>query len=178
MRPTKNDIDVDTRKQMSDLLSQRVYDAIDLQLQTKQAHWNVKGPNFIGLHKLFDDLHEIIEGHVDTMAERIVQLGGFACGTAKESGEESTLDPYPLEVSDWQTHVELLSNAYAQFGKLVRDAISESDDAGDLDTSDIFIQVSRDVDKALWFIESHLPVRQQSVQSPNGPKLPDVGRVR
>ena len=143
------------------LLNERLYDAIDLQLQCKQAHWNLKGPNFIGLHELFDKLHETVEEHVDTMAERIVQLGGFACGTAKEVGEETTLKQYPLEISDWQTHVESLSDNFAAFGNSIREAISDSDEV-DMATSDIFIQASRDIDKSLWFIESHLPKEKSS----------------
>ena len=152
---TKNDLSEKVRVQMIDLLNARLADAIDLGLQTKQAHWNIKGPNFIALHELFDKLAEEVEEHVDLIAERAVQLGGFAYGTLQTVQKNTQLQPYPVDISGSDAHIAALSDAYATFGKSVRAAIETADTAGDKDTSDLFTQVSRDADKALWFIESH-----------------------
>ena len=152
---TKNDIPESTRIQVIGLLNQRLADAIDLQTQCKQAHWNVKGPSFIALHELFDDVDEAVEGYIDLIAERVVQLGGVAEGTARVVAERSSLDVYPLVLSNGLDHVEALSNALATFGRTVRLGIEEMDDLSDADSADILTEVSRGVDKYLWFVEAH-----------------------
>ena len=156
MHPTRNDLSAKTRNRVVDLLNARLADAIDLQLQTKQAHWNVKGPNFIALHELFDKIADEVEGHVDEMAERITSLGGIAEGTVQAVGGRSRLDAYPLGTAEGRAHLEALAGAFARLGKSVRKAIDESAKAGDADTSDLFTGVSRDVDKSLWLLEAHL----------------------
>ena len=152
---TKNDLPQKIRTEMIDLLNARLADAIDLGLQTKQAHWNVKGSNFIALHELFDKLAEEVEEHIDLIAERAVQLGGIAYGTVQDVQKNTGLQPYPTDISASAAHVAVLSSAYAAFGASVRAAIDLADEAGDKDTADLFTQISRDADKALWFIESH-----------------------
>jgi len=156
MYPTKNDLPEGTRRQVIELCNARLADAIDLQTQTKQAHWNVKGPDFIALHKLFDEVNDDVEEYVDLLAERAVQLGGVADGTARSVAKRSTLPEYPLKGGTGRQHVEALSTALASFGKAVRTAIAESDRLDDADTNDIFVEISRGVDKWLWFVEAHL----------------------
>lgn len=156
MHPTRNDLSAKTRTRVTDLLNARLADAIDLQLQAKQAHWNVKGPNFIALHELFDKLAGELGGHVDDLAERITALGGTAEGTVQAVIGRSRLEPYPLALSEGRAHLEALAAALARFGKSVRKAIDEAGKAGDADTSDLFTGVSRDVDKSLWLLEAHL----------------------
>ena len=156
MHATRNDLSAKTRTRVGDLLNARLADAIDLQLQTKQAHWNVKGPNFIALHELFDKIADEVEGHVDEMAERITALGGIAEGTVQAVGGRSRLDAYPLGIAEGRAHLEALAGAFARLGWSVRKAIDESAKAGDADTSDLFTGVSRDVDKSLWLLEAHL----------------------
>ena len=117
---------------------------------------DVKGPSFIALHELFDDVAEIVEGHADSIAERITALGGRADGTARVSAAQSKLQEYPLEITAGMDHAAALSDRLAAFGKLVRDAINSTAEAGDADTSDLFTEVSRDIDKQLWFVEAHL----------------------
>src|SRR5947209_20026881 len=129
--PTLNDIPESTRGQVIDLLNQRLADAIDLQLQTKQAHWNVKGPQFIALHKLFDELHDAALEYVDLLAERVIQLGGIAEGTSAIVAERSELPQYPINISTGEEHVWALSNALASFGERIRRAIDETDELGD-----------------------------------------------
>jgi len=153
MFKTKNDLPESIRIKAVELLNARLADAIDLQTQTKQAHWNLKGPHFIALHELFDKINEDVEDYVDDIAERAVQLGGVAEGTARMTAKRSSLSEYPANVVDGHAHVEALSSALAAFGKSVRKAI---DDSSDLDTADLFTEISRGVDKWLWFVEAHL----------------------
>jgi starvation-inducible DNA-binding protein len=156
MYPTKNDLPETTRRQMIDLCNARLADAIDLQTQTKQAHWNVKGPHFIALHELFDKVNEDVEDYVDLIAERAVQLGGGVEGTARSVAKRSTLPEYPVKAGSGRQHVDALSSVLAAFGKLMRGAIEESQRVNDQDTNDIFIEISRGVDKWLWMVEAHL----------------------
>lgn len=153
---TKNDLDSDTRRQVVDLLNQRLADCIDLQTQCKQAHWNVKGPNFIGLHRLFDKVNDDVEEYVDLIAERAVQLGGTAIGTARMVAERTTLLDYPATIHSGEEHVAALSDVLAQFGRTVRIGIEEMDDLGDADSADMFTEISRGIDMWLWMVESHL----------------------
>jgi starvation-inducible DNA-binding protein len=161
---TKNDLPAQTRAQLVTLLNARLADCIDLQTQCKQAHWNVKGSSFIGLHKLFDDINSDVEEYVDLLAERVVQLGGVAEGTARCAAERSTLSEYPMDISDGLDHVDALSTALAAFGRTCRQAIEQVDDRGDADTADLLTEISRGVDKWLWFVEAH----QQGEQGRNG----------
>ena len=156
MFKTKNDLSEGTRVKVVELLNARLADCIDLQTQTKQAHWNVKGPNFIALHELFDKVNEAVEDYVDDIAERAVQLGGVAEGTARLVAKRSSLAEYPALAVDGRSHVEALSSALAAFGTAARKAIGEANDQGDLDTADLFTEVSRGIDKWLWFVEAHL----------------------
>jgi starvation-inducible DNA-binding protein len=155
MFKTRNDLPEDVRIKMAKLLNERLADCIDLQTQTKQAHWNVKGPNFIALHELFDQINAAVEDYVDDIAERAVQLGGVAEGTARMVAHRSSLAEYPAAV-DGRSHVEALSSALAAFGKLARKAIDGASESGDLDTADLFTEMSRGIDKWLWFVEAHL----------------------
>ena len=153
---TKNDLSEQTRSQVIALCNARLADSVDLQTQVKQAHWNVKGPDFISLHKLFDEINEDVEESVDLTAERVVQLGGVAEGTARLSVKASKLPEYPATIAEGHQHVDALSTALAAYGKLARAAIDEADKLGDADTADIFTEISRGVDKWLWFVEAHL----------------------
>jgi starvation-inducible DNA-binding protein len=160
--PTKNDLPVDVRTRVIQLLNGRLADCIDLQTQCKQAHWNVKGPSFIGLHKLFDDINSDVEEYVDLIAERIIQLGGVAEGTARCAAERSSLSEYPMDISEGQEHVDALSTALASFGRMCREGIEATSQMGDADTADILTEVSRGVDKWLWFVEAHQQGEQQA----------------
>lgn len=155
LHPTKIDIADNTRSVMIDILNARLADSIDLASQMKQAHWNVKGPAFIALHELFDNIHDAVQGHIDDIAERIAALGGTARGTAAVAAGASVLPAYPLDVHSGSEHVEAVSAALAVFGKNVREAIAEAGEVGDANTEDLFVGVSRDIDKNLWLVEAH-----------------------
>lgn len=152
---TKIDIEKGKREQIIEILNSRLADAVDLQSQAKQAHWNVKGMNFIALHELFDQVSTEVLVHIDDIAERVATLGGTALGTVRVAAENSGLSQYPLEITDGEAHVEALSSALAQFGKKVRADIDSTDELGDKDTADLFTGVSRSIDKLLWFVEAH-----------------------
>ena len=155
MFATKNDLSEDVRTKAIELLNARLADAVDLATQIKQAHWNVKGPDFIALHELFDKINEDVEDYVDDIAERAVQLGGVAEGTARMAAKRSSLDEYPQKAVDGRSHVDALSSVLAVFGKSARLAINTANDFGDLDTADLFTEFSRGIDKWLWFVEAH-----------------------
>jgi starvation-inducible DNA-binding protein len=160
MYETENDIPLKPRLELNRLLNQRLASAVDLQMQMKQAHWNVKGPNFIGLHELFDQVDEAVESYVDMIAERIVQLGGIAEGTVRVSAARSRLAEYPLSVADGAAHVEAVARALSTFGREVRSTINEADELDDAGTADLFTEISRGTDKWLWFVEAHSQATQ------------------
>jgi len=151
----ENDISQQLRLRLIVLASQGLADAVDLQMQLKQAHWNVKGPHFIGLHELFDKIDEAVESYVDLIAERIVQLGGIAGGTARVAAGRSRLEEYPLNIAYGSAHVEAVSKALSTVGHEARNSIDQADELGDANTSDLFTEVSRGIDKWLWFLEAH-----------------------
>lgn len=153
---TRNNLPKDARGQIARLLNRRLADAIDLQTQCKQAHWNVKGENFIALHRLFDDIHEQVTEYADLLAERIVQLGSVAKGTAREVAEQSALDEYPLTIAKAEDHAKSLAAALAGFAARVRFAISEMDELEDAVSADICTEIARGSDKWLWMIEAHI----------------------
>jgi len=152
MHRTKNDLSEKIRTQVATLLQERLAEAVDL---VTQAHWNVKGPNFIALHELFDKVYEHAGDHADLIAERIVQLGGTAEGTARVAAKRSQLPEYPLAIASGREHIEALSHSLAYFGETIRKAINLADEVGDKDTADLFTEISRSVDKDLWFVEAH-----------------------
>lgn len=153
---TRNDLPARTRAAMATLLNARLADLMDLYSQVKQAHWNIKGPGFHAIHELLDELADLVEGFADEVAERAVQLGGIARGTVRMAAAASSLPEYPEELQAQRPTLETIADRLAAVGASVRAGIDESDDAGDKDTADLFTDVSRGIDKYLWFIESHL----------------------
>lgn len=160
MYASKNDLPEGTREKVAKLLNERLADAIDLGTQTKHAHWNVKGPNFIALHELFDQIAENVEDHIDEIAERITALGGTAHGTLAAAARGTSLAPYPEDIVEGLAHVDALSSALADFGKKVRQGIETTNGWGDADTGDLLTGISRDVDKYVWFLEAHLQAKR------------------
>ena len=152
---TRNDLPESDRFEEVGLLNQRLADCIDLQTQCKQAHWNVKGANFIALHKLFDEINEDVEEYIDLLAERIVQLGGVAEGTAGVVASRSTLAAYPLAIASGAEHVAALADALAAVGRTVRHGIDEIADLDDAVGADMLTEIARGIDKWLWFVEAH-----------------------
>src|SRR5580692_11542410 len=156
MYKTKIDLAEKVRRNIIVILNDRLADAIDLQSQVKQAHWNVKGPNFIALHELFDKISDLVLEQIDEIAERVTSLGGTAEGTVAVAAKRRKMKNYPLGITAGKDHLFYLSTQLSVFAKIVRGAIAETDELGDADTADLFTGISRDVDKYLWFIEAHL----------------------
>lgn len=154
--PTKNNLKSNAKSVAIELLNARVADCIDLALLTKQAHWNLKGRQFIGVHEMLDGFRTQVDDYVDTMAERVVQLGGTALGTTQTTAKATTLPAYPLDIYAVPDHLSALIERYGKAANSVRASIDQADEAGDADTADIFTEVSRGLDKALWFLEAHL----------------------
>lgn len=152
---TQNDLPHEVRREMVSLLNAHLADVVDLGSQARQAHWNVKGPNFIALHELFDEVVDKTDEFADDIAERAVALGGVALGTARVAAQQSRLSEYPLHIASGARHVEALGHALATYGRLARAAITSADTGGDADTADMFTGVSRAIDKLLWKVEAH-----------------------
>ena len=153
---TRHDLGVEVREKATALLNQHLADATDLYSQTKQAHWNVKGMQFFQLHELFDTLADSLEEYVDLIAERATSLGGRACGTVRSSAAASRLPEYPLDARNGRQHLEALVARFSILAASTRAAIEAANALGDADTVDVFTEVSRGLDKHLWFLESHL----------------------
>lgn len=152
---SKVDLESNTKSEVIGILNARLADGIDLALVTKQAHWNLKGPGFIGIHLMLDGFRKDLDTHVDTVAERIAQLGGIALGTTQTTASTTALKPYPTEIITVKEHLAALIERYATTANLVREAIEATDEAGDAGTADLLTAFSRMLDKALWFLESN-----------------------
>ena len=153
---TRNDIPEATREKSIEILNGRLADSFDLYSQLKQAHWNVKGTDFIQLHELYDAVAESVLEFVDMIAERATALGGMALGTARMAASATTLDEYPLDAVAGKETVEVVADRLAAFGASAREAIDTTTELGDQDTADLFTEISRAIDKHLWFVEAHL----------------------
>jgi starvation-inducible DNA-binding protein len=154
--PTRIDLPGEVLAKSISLLNQLLADTFDLMSQTKFSHWNVKGQNFIAIHKLFDDLAETLEEHVDTIAERATALGGVAMGTIRQAAAMSRVTEFPAGTHRSSDVLTALAERYAAVGKSAREAIDTADQLGDRDTSDLFTALSRAIDQALYFLEAHL----------------------
>lgn len=155
LHPSKNSLPEEVRAKVTRVLGARMVDAIDLTMMAKQAHWNVKGPQFSALHALFDEVHDTARQAMDLIAERAVMLGAQVHGTVRAAARLSSLEEYPLDMARDTEHVVALSDRLSAFGKLVRDAIDETDALGDADTADMFTEISRAIDMKAWMVDSH-----------------------
>lgn len=153
---TKNNVPSNAKAVAIELLNARLADCIDLQLLTKQAHWNLKGREFIAVHEMLDTFRSEVDEYVDTMAERVTQLGGTALGTVQTTAQKTSLPPYPTDIYAIPDHLRALIDRYAKTANNVRESIDQVDEAGDPTTADVFTEVSRGLDKSLWFLEAHL----------------------
>lgn len=155
LRETRNSLPENTRMQIIYLLNRLLGATIDLRAHAKQAHWNVRGPNFIALHKLFDEVAGVIDGFSDDLAERVAALGGIALGTVQVATKLTELKPYPADITGEKLHIEALSASLAIFAKAMRDSIELSGNLGDTVTADLFTSMCREAEKQLWLVESH-----------------------
>jgi starvation-inducible DNA-binding protein len=162
MHETRNDTKSNAKKVSIETLQARLADGIDLALVIKQAHWNLKGPQFIGIHLMLDGFRDEMDDFNDKVAERITQLGGTAEGTVQAVGGRTKFAAYPLDTYAISDHLAALIDRYALYANAVRKNIDDTDEAGDAGTADLLTEISRGVDKQMWFLEAH-------VQEPTGP---------
>ena len=144
------------RKTAISELNARLADALALGMAMKQAHWNLKGKNFIAVHELFDTVYANNQEHVDLMAERVQILDGVAVGTAEEVAKKSSLDPYPTDLTKSEDHIKAVCDRMRDHGAKLRKGIDTAEEAGDANTADLLTAASRTADRDLWFLESHL----------------------
>lgn len=156
LHATRISIPEKERSELIELLNHTLASAADLYTQCKHAHWNVKGMEFIALHKLFDELAHELEEQVDIIAERATSLGGSALGTIQSVVQNTHLRTYPTEPLTAQKHLEHLAHNFAILGELARKNIKVSEELEDMATNDLYIDLARMLDKNLWFIEAHL----------------------
>jgi starvation-inducible DNA-binding protein len=156
MYASRIDIADHDRKAAIQVLQARLSDALDLQSQLKQAHWNVRGIAFFGLHQLFDKVHDEVEGFADALAERITTLGGVADGRVQTTAATTQLYEYALQIQAGEDHLRAIAAVLAQFGKSLRSGVDAAAMIPDADTADLLTEVSRATDRQLWFVEAHL----------------------
>jgi starvation-inducible DNA-binding protein len=156
LHATANDLGANVREVSVSVLNATLADTMDLTNATHMAHWTVRGPQFAGLHTLFEDFYNQLKAVTDDVAERIVQLGGTPDGTTQAVGDKTRLEPYPSDLRNGLDHVKALTTRYAALAKSVREGIDSTDEAGDADTADLLTGLSRTLDKALWMLEAHL----------------------
>ncbi len=156
LHATRIDLPEETRKQIVEMLNQTLAATSDLRSQVKQAHWNVKGMNFFQLHEMFDEMADQLGEYIDMVAERATALGGIARGTVRMAAADSILPEYPVDITDGIDHVTALADRFASYGKHLRENIDRADELNDQDTNDLYVEVSRTIDKYLWFLEAHL----------------------
>lgn len=157
--PTHVDIPAEARERLVAMLNQHLADTADLRSQAKQAHWNVKGREFYQLHLLFDEVAGELSEFADEIAERATALGGYATGTVRMAAERSEIPEYPTDAVDSMEHVAALVERMGLYANRIRHAIDESNELGDPSTADLYTQISREVDKRLWFLQAHLQGR-------------------
>jgi starvation-inducible DNA-binding protein len=163
MAKIDDDVFLKKRAALKASMNNRLASVIDLQLQMKQAHWNVNSPSFIGLNQLFCRVDDAVENYGNMIAKRIVQLGGIAEGNVRVTANRTQLPEYPQVLSEGMAHVAAVSNALSSFDHETRTTIDEANDLDDADTADLFTEVSLGIDKWLWFVEAHSqPVTQKN----------------
>lgn len=156
MRDSGTSIPLPDRIEMVALLNQLLADTIDLRLQVKQAHWNVRGIHFQTLHELFDDVAEHLPEFTDSIAERAGTLGGAAIGTVSEVVQATRLDPMPTAFLNATESLEAVRNRLALVANEARKGVDSAAEYGDEITADVLTEVTRGLDQQLWFVESHL----------------------
>jgi starvation-inducible DNA-binding protein len=156
MFPTEIDLPLEARREVVGLLNQQLADTLDLYSQAKHAHWNVKGMHFFQLHKLFDELAEMLEELGDVLAERATALGGTAMGSLRMAAATTALPEFPMETVEGMQVVEALVERVAAYSASAREAVERTEKLEDMATNDLFIDVARGADKFLYFLESHL----------------------
>jgi starvation-inducible DNA-binding protein len=153
---TSIDLPEPTRLQMIELLNSSLADMADLQTHAEHAHWNVKGPQFLSLHELFEQIASRLQQQADDVAERITALGGVAQGTARQIAAASNLPQYDLDAVSGEDHLRALAKRLSLVGGRIRAGVAVAHQLGDDATGDLLTEIVRQADKDLWLLEAHL----------------------
>ena len=155
MNPTASTLDEAARKAIVASLNVRLADSADLYNGAKQAHWNVRAPNFQELHALFSDVANMLSEHADSIAERAVQLGGMADGTTSQIGEATTLDEYPKALVAGTDHIAALLTRLTEYNAGLHETMGLADDKGDVNTVTLLSDISLATEKISWMLSAH-----------------------
>jgi len=147
-------LNTERRAQVISGLNKNLAHLLDLANAAKQAHWNVRGPNFQGLHELFDIVANEARAYGDDVAERVVTLGGTAHGTIDDVATGTTFPPFPTDERDWEMLTVALHQRAIGVAELLRAEADEVED--DLATQDLYIEVLRGVEKRAWMLDAHI----------------------
>ncbi len=141
--------------QVAELLQKQLSRYNDLHLTLKHIHWNVVGPNFIGVHEMIDPQVELVRGYADEVAERIATLGGSPKGTPGAIVNDRTWDDYSLERDTVQAHLAALDLVYDGIIEDTRKNIEETEEPDPV-TNDMLIGHAAELEKFQWFVRAHL----------------------
>jgi starvation-inducible DNA-binding protein len=155
MRTTDNPLPLSARSKIVAILNQRLVESIDLYQQLKHAHWNVRGPGFLSIHELFDQIAESVEVNVDQIAERITALGGVALGTTQVVSKESRLPSYDVDLVNVNDHLKALIKSLAAYLKALRVDTAQIDELDSV-TTELLNSITEEQEKHLWFLEAHI----------------------
>jgi starvation-inducible DNA-binding protein len=146
----------DARATIAETLNARLADGLDLHMQIKVAHWNVKGPQFAALHPLFETFAIGLAAHNDSIAERAVTLGAKAYGTARHVAARSRIPEYDQETTRDLEHVRLLAERIEIYLVGLRESRGVGEKLGDTDTVDLLTGVISEFEKHAWFLRASL----------------------
>ncbi len=140
---------------LADLLQKQLSTYNDLHLTLKHVHWNVVGPNFIGVHEMIDPQVELVRGYADDVAERIATLGQSPQGTPGAIIKDRTWDDYSVGRDTVQAHLAALDLVYDGVIEDVRKGIATTEELDPV-TQDLLIGQAAELEKFQWFVRAHL----------------------
>ncbi len=144
-----------TNEDVPDKLKGFLADTYVLLIKTQGCHWNARGPNFFGLHKLTEEQYEELFKAVDELAERLRALGGQAPVSLADMLGLAALDE-AKEVHATEEAVRLLVADNRAMSARAKELALDADEADDLATHDMLVKRIEVHDKAAWLLESHL----------------------
>lgn len=153
VRSTAISLSEDERENSIKLLNIGLANTLYAVLASKYAHWNVKGSGFFPAHLLFDKVYEFYSSAADILGERITALGGEAKGLINEVVASSNFSYSIGPTEDVEAHMGEMARMMGVIANLYRDGVELT--PGDSATQDVFIELARDADKQLYFLESN-----------------------
>jgi starvation-inducible DNA-binding protein len=154
MRKTNLGMSEQQRRSSIDALNGALANASILLIKTKKFHWDVVGPQFLTLHRLWDEQYESIAGYVDELAERVRMLGGLPIGTAAGFLDKSVIREHPGDVGNATQAVSMLLTDHETVVRTLREAIGICEkDAG---SADFLTRLLEHHEKMSWMLRSFL----------------------